>query len=167
MVTKSVIWPPYLIFNVTHFYFLTLTLLEHNQRSLLREKCPNMEFFLVCIFLYSDWIRRSLYLVRIQENTDQKKLRIWTLFKQWFLEMAVPKREANSKNFIKKLVNVIAMFLCSTINLSLDFLIKFLLIYHSAYFQSHVQTICYLVHHTVTNNLFRFAIFLGYMLIKI
>ena len=31
---------------------------------LLREKCPNTEFFLV----------------RIQENTDQKKLRIWTLF---------------------------------------------------------------------------------------
>ena len=32
-----------------------------------------MEFFLVRIFLYSDWI---------QENTDQKKLRIWTLFTQ-------------------------------------------------------------------------------------
>ena len=39
----------------------------------LREKCPNTEFFLVCIFLYS---------VRIQENTDQKRLRIWTLFTQ-------------------------------------------------------------------------------------
>ena len=25
---------------------------------LLREKCPNMELFLVRIFLYSDWIRR-------------------------------------------------------------------------------------------------------------
>ena len=33
---------------------------------LLREKCPN-----TCMFLYSDWI---------QENTDQKSLRIWTLF---------------------------------------------------------------------------------------
>ena len=33
-------------------------------------KCPNTEFFLVRIFLYS---------VRIQENKDQKKLRIWTL----------------------------------------------------------------------------------------
>ena len=32
----------------------------------LREKCPNTEFFLV----------------RMQENTDQKKLRIWTLFMQ-------------------------------------------------------------------------------------
>ena len=38
-----------------------------------REKCPHTEFFLVPIFLYS---------VRIQENTNQKKLRIWTLFTQ-------------------------------------------------------------------------------------
>ena len=30
----------------------------------LREKCPNTEFFLVRIFLYSDWI---------QENMDQRK----------------------------------------------------------------------------------------------
>ena len=40
----------------------------------LREKYSNTEFFLVRIFLYS---------VRIQENTDQKKLRIWTIFTQW------------------------------------------------------------------------------------
>ena len=33
----------------------------------LREKCPKTEFLLV----------------RIQENTDQKKLRIWTLFTQY------------------------------------------------------------------------------------
>ena len=39
----------------------------------LREKSPNMEFFLVFIFLYS---------VRIQENTDKKKLCIWTFFTQ-------------------------------------------------------------------------------------
>ena len=39
----------------------------------LRKKCPHTEFFLVRIFLYSNWI---------QENTDQKKLRIWILFKQ-------------------------------------------------------------------------------------
>ena len=38
-----------------------------NQLSL-REKCPNTEFFLVRIFLYSDWIR--------------KFTSIWTLFKQ-------------------------------------------------------------------------------------
>ena len=34
-------------------------------------KCPNTELFLVRIFMYS---------VQIQENTDQKKLSIWTLF---------------------------------------------------------------------------------------
>ena len=38
------------------------------------DKCPDTEFFLVRIFPYSDWIR---------ENTDQKNLRIWTLFTQW------------------------------------------------------------------------------------
>ena len=42
----------------------------------LREKCPNTGFFLVRIFLYS---------VQIQENTDQKELRIWKLFTQCFL----------------------------------------------------------------------------------
>ena len=42
--------------------------------STLYEKCRNTEFFLVHIFLYS---------VRIQENTDWKKLRIWILFTQW------------------------------------------------------------------------------------
>ena len=39
-----------------------------------RENCPNTEIFLVRILLY---------LVRIQENTDQMKLRIWTLFTQF------------------------------------------------------------------------------------
>ena len=39
----------------------------------LREKCPNTEFFLVRIFLYT---------VQIQENTDQEKLHIWRLFTQ-------------------------------------------------------------------------------------
>ena len=39
----------------------------------LHEKCPNAEFFLVRIFLYS---------VRIQKNTDQKKLCIWIIFTQ-------------------------------------------------------------------------------------
>ena len=34
---------------------------------LMREKWPNTEFFLVLIFLYS---------VRVQENTDHKKLRV-------------------------------------------------------------------------------------------
>ena len=41
--------------------------LKTSQYSPLREKCPNTKFF--C----------GPYSVRMQENTDQKKLRIWTL----------------------------------------------------------------------------------------
>ena len=41
--------------------------------------CPNTEFFLVRIFPHSDWIRRDTKYFRMRENTDQKKLRIWTL----------------------------------------------------------------------------------------
>ena len=43
----------------------------------LREKCPNTEFFMVRIFLYS----------------DQKKLRIWTLFTQWFFDPTSDKED--------------------------------------------------------------------------
>ena len=47
------------------------------ERITLREKFPNTKFFLVRIFPYS---------IRIRENTDQKKLHIWTLFTQlkWY-----------------------------------------------------------------------------------
>ena len=48
--------------------------LEHFGKSTLRKKCPKTEVFLVCIFLYS---------VPIQKNTNQKNLRIWTLFTQY------------------------------------------------------------------------------------
>ena len=44
------------------------------EKPALREKYPNTVFFLFHIFLYS---------VRIQENMDQKKLRIRTLFTEW------------------------------------------------------------------------------------
>ena len=59
---------------------------QNFQKKALRGKCPNTEFFLVRIFLHSDWteygeiLRISLYSVRMRENTDQKKLRIWTHF---------------------------------------------------------------------------------------
>ena len=46
---------------------------EYYMSDTLLEKYPNTEFFLDLIFLYSD---------RIQENTDQNKVRIWTLFTQ-------------------------------------------------------------------------------------
>ena len=52
----------------------------------LREKCPNMEFFLVCIFLQLGWIRRDTkYWVRMREYTDQEKTSIWKLFTQRFV----------------------------------------------------------------------------------
>ena len=38
------------------------------------KKCPNMEFFLVRIFPYLEWILK---------NTDYKKLRVWTFSTQW------------------------------------------------------------------------------------
>ena len=43
------------------------------RNNTLLEKYPNTKFFLVRIFLYSD---------RMQGNTDQKKIRIRTLFTQ-------------------------------------------------------------------------------------
>ena len=49
--------------------------------SPLREECPNTEFSLVRIFLYSDWIR---------ENKDQKIVRILTLFTQCSLTLLRP-----------------------------------------------------------------------------
>ena len=56
------------------------------------EKCPNVEFFLVCIFPFFHGV--SLYSVRMRENTDQKKIRIWTLFMRWhFIGNAVTKHQ--------------------------------------------------------------------------
>ena len=65
----------------------------------LREKCPNTELFQVRFFLY---------LVRMQENTDQKWLRIWTLFtqctsycdvklKEWNWLFSIESRSINKK----------------------------------------------------------------------
>ena len=65
--------------RISIFFFFKLTLA-------LCEMCPNTEFFLMRIFPDSDWIRRNTsYLsvfIRMRENTDQKRLRIWTLFTQ-------------------------------------------------------------------------------------
>ena len=55
--------------------------------STLREKRPTTELFLV---------RISLYSVRIQENTDQKKLRTWTLFTQCLSLGIFPNRKFGS-----------------------------------------------------------------------
>ena len=53
----------------------------------LRGKCPNTEFFLVRIFLDSDWIKIFTEWISVfSPNTGKygpKKLCIWTLFTQW------------------------------------------------------------------------------------
>ena len=53
----------------------------------LHEKCPNTEVFSWSVFSwiqteYGDLRSKPTYSVRIQENTDQKNLRIWILFTQ-------------------------------------------------------------------------------------
>ena len=58
----------------------------HLRKDSLRQKCPKTEFFLVRSFPHSDWIRRDTSHPdsdRMRENTDQKKLCIWTLFTLW------------------------------------------------------------------------------------
>ena len=76
---------------VYNFYWFrwALTIFYTNARiKAQREKCPKIDFFLVRIFLYSYWIRKftkSPYSVRIQDNKDQKKLGIWTIFTHWRL----------------------------------------------------------------------------------
>ena len=53
----------------------------------LREKCPNAGFFWSVfsrIWIEYGYLRsRSSYSVQMRENTDQKKIRAWTLFTQW------------------------------------------------------------------------------------
>ena len=56
-------------FCILCFLFSNLASIGHCMKSV-----QIQTFFLVRIFLYSDWI---------QENMDQKKLSIWTLFTQW------------------------------------------------------------------------------------
>ena len=57
----------------------------HTERTL-REKCPNKEIFQVRISRirteYGEIRSISPYSVQMWENTNQKKLRIWTHFTQ-------------------------------------------------------------------------------------
>ena len=61
------------------FYLLELVY-NYSQNILdklsLREKCPNTEFFLVCIFPHSDWIRRDTYLSVFSPNAGKYGLEI-------------------------------------------------------------------------------------------
>ena len=91
------------IFFAEHLRWLLLLIpvfMSHLRKEMLiltlREKCPNKEFFLVRIFPFSDWIR---------ENTDQKKLRIWTLFtkcKYWWLNSL----ELQCTNYVWKISHI-------------------------------------------------------------
>ena len=79
------------------------------------EKYPNMEFFLVVYFCirteYGEILRISPYSVRMRENNDQKKLRIWTLFTQCFRgiesnqwhEMVSQFKKCSKKTLIQKI----------------------------------------------------------------
>ena len=61
--------------------------LPHNFHRSLREKCPNAEFFQVCIFQHSDWIRRLTEPISIfSPNTGKygpKKTPYWDTFQVW------------------------------------------------------------------------------------
>ena len=86
------------VFNdcVSSFASAKIWLRDWKNKLTLREKFPDTEFILVRIFPHSDWIGRdalirteygeiwsiSSYSVQMRENTDQKKLRIWTPFRQ-------------------------------------------------------------------------------------
>ena len=52
----------------------------------LHEKCQNTEFFLVRI---TEILLISPYSALMRENTDQKKLRIWTLSTQWMFSFFI------------------------------------------------------------------------------
>ena len=58
-----------------------------NIRRALHQKRPNTEFFRSVFSCsqteYADLRRKSPHLVRMRRNTDQKRLRIRTLFMQW------------------------------------------------------------------------------------
>ena len=59
---------------------------KYSKSSPLREKCPDTELFWFEFSRirteYGDILRISTYSVRMRENKDQKKLRIWTHFTQ-------------------------------------------------------------------------------------
>ena len=59
--------------TLTFLYIKDDYLIINSAHGTLCDIYPNTEYFLVGIFPHSDWIRR-------ESNTDQKKLRIWTIF---------------------------------------------------------------------------------------
>ena len=95
----------------------------------LREKCPNAKFFLVRIFLYSDWI---------QENSDQKNLRIWTHFTQCKLSQNYPD-SAKSHRKLSRLKNCVTVKNAKAKQLLYWITKKFLIFQFSKYLQGKIS----------------------------
>ena len=90
---------------LTHIYIAELAGINYEQMIILFEYfwgsgqslcLKSVQFFLVHIFLYSDWI---------QENTDQKQLHIWTLFTQSVIVMFYPIFRCKDRFFSEKELN--------------------------------------------------------------
>ena len=81
----------YDVFSLLHYSIICEInpVFNESTSSTLPEKSRNTEFFLVRIFpiwtKYGDLRSKSPYSVQILENTDQKKLCIWTLFAQCYI----------------------------------------------------------------------------------
>ena len=54
---------------------------------------------------YGDLLRKSPYSVRVLENTDQKKLHIWTLFAQWYFAEHLWPAASKEVSYHGKLMN--------------------------------------------------------------
>ena len=79
----------FIMFDRVELMFKWWYTLQGTHNFSLREKCPNPGFFwsvFSCIWTeYRNLRDKSPYSVRIQENTDQKKFRIWNTFHGVFL----------------------------------------------------------------------------------
>ena len=104
-------------FSRAEIKFLLKRLLPLNfkifSRALNKTQCVKsvqIRSFLWSVFsrirtIYGEILRISLYSVRMRENTDQEKLCIWTLFKQWqycFYQREKSFPLAGMKNLLKK-----------------------------------------------------------------
>ena len=66
--------------------------LEKNLKVTLPEKCPYKEFFLVRIFLYSEWIRRFTDSIRIQSEYSKIRIRKNSVFGHFSRSVKMAKR---------------------------------------------------------------------------
>ena len=76
------------------------------QFKTLHEKCPKYVSFCWSVFShtrteYGDLLRKSSFSARVRENTDQRKLRIWTLCPQWKQNKLLRQIHINLRNRYK------------------------------------------------------------------